>query len=428
MNKRSIIKKYLYLSMLSGIIMGIIFPFFTLIFVNFKSRSIFALFFLSCILAGIIVGVISFLIGKTTLIKAVKELKKNFSNVRDGDLNSQCHIESNDELGEAAKGFNQLIANFASVVYEINNSTKIVHDFSTLLSQKLKAILSNTDSKESIVSIQKSIEFISSLSHKQLLLADECTSVLNIANEGIIDIKTKVSNTRENAKDIIDRIHLGKENLKDSHSMMDSITESSRNIEDLSNELRNNSQNIVQVLNLTLELLKQTQILALNAKIESSRANTDGKGFLVVAEEMVKLSNRTNTLVSQTHNLTELLLTGIDKLFSSTKESSENLELYREINNKSYENMDVMLSKFLDNMKHIEEIDESVGEQVKLIEKTQNNWHEIKESSHKIDYNAQEHSSITKYIKEDLEEVESSSAKLYEISSKLQENVKFFKL
>lgn len=58
--KKSVIRKYLILSILTGVIMGIIFPIFTSFFMHPKSETSQFIFIASCVMAGIFVGGISF--------------------------------------------------------------------------------------------------------------------------------------------------------------------------------------------------------------------------------------------------------------------------------------------------------------------------------------------------------------------------------
>lgn len=107
--KKSIVRNYLFLSIGFGVIMGVIFPFFSEIFNHYKQESYRIYFILACIFAGIAVGGFSFVIGKLTVLKALKKLSPQMEKVSLGNLHSFIALKSDDEIGKISESLNHCI-------------------------------------------------------------------------------------------------------------------------------------------------------------------------------------------------------------------------------------------------------------------------------------------------------------------------------
>ncbi|NLU32569.1 MAG: hypothetical protein GXX04_08115 [Clostridiaceae bacterium] len=160
-------------------------------------------------------------------------------------------------------------------------------------------------SKSTINNMDEAIEMVSRISQNITRIADEGNAMAAISQE--------VRNCNETSGGI----------LKQVAREMDSISQATNESRDIVARLIERSEEIGRFVETITGISEQTNMLALNASIESARAGEQGKGFAVVAAEIRMLAEQSQKAASDIANLIEQITRDTEKASKAMDTSSE---------------------------------------------------------------------------------------------------------
>lgn len=266
--------------------------------------------FLLCIVAAALIC----LFRARAIVKPLQHISEVAQQFAQGNLDSDIHRNTNDEIGDLEEVFahtqhnlKEIIADIGHVLYEISHknltaktSAQYNGDF-VQIRESLQGITQAMN--ETMFQISMAAEQIDAGSNQvasgaQALAqgATEQASSVEELTAAAQEISRKTKINADNSESAHKQVGLAGNKLKESEEKMDALVSAMDEIKQSSHEI----QRIIKTID---DIAFQTNILALNAAVEAARAGAAGKGFAVVADEVRNLAGKSAEASKTTQEL-----------------------------------------------------------------------------------------------------------------------------
>jgi methyl-accepting chemotaxis protein len=258
--------------------------------------------FLGCLIAWLL---------SRKFVAMVQDLVEGVQAIAAGDLTgSALPVRSNDEIGNLAQGFNQMVASLRTLLADAaGTSREVVVGTSEIASGAQQQLTSLNETSSSLNEITTTAEQFQAAMQE---FADRANAVQEAANE----TSKQTTEGRALARESVDRIEQVRMNA-------DATGESVLTLAD-------QMQQISEITSSVNEIAEQTKLLALNASIEAARAGEEGRGFSVVATQVRELANqskesagRIEALIAETQKSMRDVVNKIEEGGRLSEDSSE---------------------------------------------------------------------------------------------------------
>lgn len=276
-----------------------------------------------------LLGLLSIATSTWVAGKITKRVKK-LANVLDtlGENNLSENFEKYDFERDELETLNNSTIDFANNLKEILKTLKEVSSALDMLAIDLNESAKSTS--EHCEQISQAVDNVANGAASQAEDTQNITDKIAIIGEDIENIKSNTDTLLQTAEDMekiknksIDEI----QNLEKVNELtMEGLSKINNQIS-ITNESVANIQKFIEIIK---EITSQTKLLSLNASIEASHAGDAGRGFTVVAEEIRKLAQQSDTSSEEIGSIVQDLLKNYKLIIDEMQTMTENFKVQNE--------------------------------------------------------------------------------------------------
>ena len=372
----------------------------------------------------ILVGIVATFIAQS-ISKSIKRASVSVTKVAGGDLTVEVDktvLKRQDEIGDMGRALETLIIKLREIVGSLAKSaTDLGESGNSIDSMASQSSVAAGEISTAVEEISKGAvsqaEDIETATNEIMTMGEQITQIVN----NIADL-TKTSKNMEEAESASQDTMI---------ELSDAVQRTTDAVARIAKQIETTNESVDKIGNaasLIADIASQTSLLSLNASIESARAGEAGKGFAVVASEIQKLSSQSDSTASKIQEI-------ITDLQNDSKETLEVMRSTEVLVREQYEKLAATKERFkevgngINVSKHGTDVIKGNAQvcdssRVTVVDVISN----LSAISEENAASTQQTTSSMQELNATINILAETAAKVKEVSDKLNEDMKYFKM